>query len=122
MLYIAMKYSGNPRKVNFSPKVITSTLLLKLNLLFQLLISKVNDFDLKQYSFLAQYTCMHLCSIESYLQKLVTVSSIQEELIKYLPQFKAIFENKSCAVSNLFLCLNCQLNFIHYNSRFVNEK
>ena len=53
MPYIMVKYSGNLRKVKLFIKVITlrSTLLLKLNFLFQLLICKVNEFDLKQYFF-----------------------------------------------------------------------
>ena len=93
-------------------KVVTLTLLLKSNLLFQFLICKVNDFDPKQYLFLAQYAYMYLCSMDNYLQKLVAVSSIQDEIITHLPQLKVILENKSCAVSNIFLRLNFQFYFI----------
>ena len=83
-------------------KVITLKTLLKLNLLLQFLICKVNDFDLKQYLFLAQYAYMYLRNMENYLQILVAVSSIQDEIITQLPQLKAILGNKSCAVSNSF--------------------
>ena len=100
-------------------KVITLTLLLKFNLLFQFLIYKVTDFDLKQYPFLAQYAYMYLCSMDNYLQKLVAVSSIQDEIITHLPQLKAILGNKSCAASNIFLRLNFQFYFIRYNTCFV---
>ena len=62
-------------------KLIPLALLLKFNLLFQFLICKVNDFDLKQFLFLAQYAYMYLCSMDNYLQKLVAVSSIQDEII-----------------------------------------
>ena len=94
MPYIVVKYSRKPRKVNFFIKVITSTLLLKLNFLFQILIRKVNILDLKQYFFLAQYAYMYLRNMESYLQKLVVVSSIQDEIITDLPQLKAILGHK----------------------------
>ena len=103
-------------------KIISLTLLLKFNLIFQFLICKINDFDLKQYLFLAQYGYMYLCNIDNYLQKLVAVSSVQYEIITHLPQLKAIFGNKSCAVSNIFLCLNFQFYFIRYNTCFVIEK
>ena len=58
--------------------------------------------------------------MQGYLQKLVTVSSIQDEIITHLPQLKAIFGNKSSTVSNLFSCLDFQLHFIRYNSRLLN--
>ena len=58
--------------------------------------------------------------MQSYLQKLVTLSSIQDEIITHLTQLKAIFGNKSSAVSNLFSCLDFQLHFIRYNSRLLN--
>ena len=93
MPYIVVKYSRKPRKVNFFIKVITSTLLLKLNFLFQILICKVNILDLKQYFFLAQYAYMYLRNMESYLQKLVVVS-FQDEIITDLPQLKAILGHK----------------------------
>ena len=45
---------------NFFIKVITSTLLLKLNFLFQILICKVNNLDLKQHFFqLNMLTCIY---------------------------------------------------------------
>ena len=47
-------------------KVITLTLLFKFNLPFQFLICKVNDFHLKQYSFLVQYAYMYLYHMEGY--------------------------------------------------------
>ena len=46
--------------------------------------------------------------------------SIQDEIITHLPQLKTILGSKSCAVSNLFLCLDFQFHFIRYNSRFLN--
>ena len=63
---------------------------------------------------------MYLCNMESYLQKPVAVSSIQDEIITNLPQLKAILGNKSCSESNLFLCLDFQFPFIRHNSRFLN--
>ena len=62
---------------------------------------------------------MHLCNMESYLQKLVAVSSIQDEIITHLPQLKAILGHKSCALSNLLSRLDFQFHFIRYNSRLV---
>ena len=58
MHYIVVKYSGKPTNVNFFITVINSTLLLKLNFLFQILIGRVNNFDLRQYFVLAEYACM----------------------------------------------------------------
>ena len=69
-------------------KVITLKILLKFNFLFQFLICKVNDFDLKEYLLLAQYA--YMCNMESYLQKLVAVSSVQDEIITHFPQLKVI--------------------------------
>ena len=63
---------------------------------------------------------MYIYNMESYLQKLVAVCSIQDEIITHLPQLKAILGNKSCAVSNLFSCLDFQFHFIRYNSRLLN--
>ena len=90
MPYIVVKYS---------------TLLLKLNFLFQILIRQVNNVDLKQYFFLAQYAFMYLCNMDmltciyaSYLQKLVAVSSIQDEIITHLAQLKAILKKRSHAL------------------------
>ena len=62
---------------------------------------------------------MYLYNVESYLQKLVAVSSIQDEIITHLPPLKAIFRHKSCALSNLFSCLDFQFYFIRYNSRLL---
>ena len=64
-------------------KVITLTLLSKFNLLFQFSICKVNDFDLKQYLLLAQYAYIYLCNMENYLQKIVSVASIQDKIITH---------------------------------------
>ena len=84
-------------------KVITLKTLLKLNLLLQFLICKVNDFlILSNNLFLARYAYMYLCNMENYLQKLVAVSLIQDEIITHLSQLKAILGNKSCAASNYF--------------------
>ena len=66
-------------------KVIILTLLLKFKSLFRFLICKINDFDLRAKPFLAQYAYMYLCNMENYLQKLVAVSSIQDEIITHLP-------------------------------------
>ena len=63
---------------------------------------------------------MYLCNMESYLQNLVAVSSIQDEIIANLPQLKAILGNKSCGVSNLFLYQDFQFPFIRHSSRFLN--
>ena len=60
---------------------------------------------------------MYLCNMESYLQKLVAVSSIQNEIITHLPQLKAMLGQKSCAVSNFFSYLDFQFHFIRYNNR-----
>ena len=57
--YIVGKYSGKSRKVNFFIKVIPSTLLLKLNFLFQILICKVNNLYLKQYFFKLIMLCIY---------------------------------------------------------------
>ena len=59
--------------------------------------------------------------MESYLQKLAAVSSIQHEIITHLPQLKAILGHKSCAVSNLFSSLDFQFHFIRYNSRLLQQ-
>ena len=48
----------------------------------------INDFDLKEYLLLAQYAYMR--NMESYLQKLVAVSSVQDEIITHFPQLKVI--------------------------------
>ena len=82
-------------------KVITLTLLSKFNLPFQFSICKVNDFDLKQYLLLAQYAYIYLCNMENYLQKIVSVPSIQDKIITHLLQLKAILRNKFSAV-NIF--------------------
>ena len=55
---------------------------------------------------------MYLCNMESYLQKLVAVSSIQNEIITHLPQLKAILGQKS-----YFSYLDFQFHFIRYNNR-----
>ena len=39
-----------------------------------------------------------LCSVDAYLQQLVAVSSLQDDLITYLDPLKNILANKSCAV------------------------
>ena len=44
---------------------------------------------------------MYLCSMDNYLQKLVAVFSIQDEIITHLPPLKAILGNKSCTASKL---------------------
>ena len=54
--------------------------------------------------------------MESFLQKLLAVSSIQDEVITHFPKLNAILGNKSCTVSNFFSCLNFEFHFTHYNS------
>ena len=53
------------------------------------------------------------------LTEIVAVSYIQDEIITNLPQLKAILGHKSCAVSNLFSCLDFQFHFVCYNSRLL---
>ena len=50
-LYCGEVFRKAEKADNFLIKVITSTLLLKLNFLFQILICKVNNRDLKQHFF-----------------------------------------------------------------------
>ena len=53
-------------------------------------------------TFFDQYAYMYLCKMENYLQKLLAMSSVQDEIITHSPQLKAILGNKPCAASNSF--------------------
>ena len=122
MPYIVGKYSGMPRKVNFFIKVITLTLLLKLNFLFRILICKVNNLDLKQYFF--NSLCLNV-SIQRGKLFTETCSCLLHSRRNHntFGSVKGYIEKKkSCTVSNLFSCLDFEFHFIRYHSRLLNKK
>ena len=135
MPYIVVKYSGMPRKVNFFIKVITSTLLLKLNFLFQTLIRQVIfQILIRQIMLISSNTffssiCFHVSMQHGYaymyLCKLFTetCSCLLHSRRNHntFGSVKGYIEKKkSCTLSNLFSCLDFEFHFIRYNSRLLN--
>jgi len=60
----------------------------------------------------AQYAFTPLCTVDTYMQKLLKNPVLQDDIINHLPTITKIFSNKSCEVINQ---LQLQHDICHFN-------